>query len=83
MQELSTSDYLIKKLYNETEPTENQAIDEAFLRNPSLKEKYSKMKSSKKLLEEATIKSEIRVSQKTIDNILKFSKLTAILNYKN
>lgn len=82
MQELSTYDYLVKKLYNETEPTENQAIEEAFLRNPFLKEKYVQMEESKNVLDNFANTGQ-DVTQKSIDRILNFSKLTAILNHKN
>jgi len=82
MQELSTSDYLIKKLYNETEPTENQAIEAAFARNYLLKERYNEMEKSKKLMDDFA-KTKQSVQPKTIENILQFSKLSAILNHKN
>ena len=82
MQELSTSDYLIKKLYNETEPTENQAIEEAFERNVFLKERFEEMKKSKELLD-AVANSNHQVKPESIERILNFSKLTQILNHKN
>lgn len=82
MQELSTSDYLIKKLYGETEPTENQAIEEAFLLNNSLKVRYEELEKSKKRLDKL-VKSKQEIAPESISRILSFSKLTAILNYKN
>lgn len=82
MQELSTSDYLIKKLYNETEPTENQAIEAAFERNVVLKERYEEMKKSKELLD-AVANSDYQVKPESLEKILTFSKLTQILNHKN
>lgn len=82
MRNSSTFNYLVKKLYNETEPTEDQAIEDAFALNYSLKEKYNALMASKKMLDELKPDSS-ELQQKSIDRILEFSKMTSISNNRN
>ena len=82
MTEPSTYDYLVRKMYNETEPSENQAIEEAFKVNKALKEKYDTLMASKVNLDNLQLK-EYGLKQDTVEKILQFSKITSIAGHKN
>ncbi len=66
----TSTHYLLKHLYNETEPTETLAIEDALANNWHLKETYSSWVELLEMLNEARVAP----SDKLIDNILKHSK---------
>jgi hypothetical protein len=67
---ITSTHYLLKYLYGEAEPTEKLAIEDAFANNWHLKESYNSWQELFKMLNEAKVSP----SQKSINNILKYSR---------
>ncbi len=70
----TSTHYLLKHLYSETEPTEKLAIEDALANNWYLQESYNLWKELFEMLNEAKVSP----SQKSINNILKYSQNTTL-----
>ena len=66
----SSTQLLMRYLYNETEPTENQAIKAALNVNSKLRTEFESYVEVKMLLDELKIVA----PQSLVDEVLKFSK---------
>ena len=66
----TSAQILMRYLYNETEPTENRAIEVAFSVNLKLKEEFDRYLEVKMLLDELKIEA----PQHLVDEVLKLSK---------
>jgi len=70
----SSTQLLMRHLYNETEPTEKQAINEAFQKNFTLKEIFESYVETKQLLDYARLNA----PQYVVNGVLQFSKETLL-----
>ena len=70
----TSTHYLLKYLYSEAEPTEKLAIEDALANNWHLRESYNSWQDLFKMLNEARVSP----SQKSINNILKYSRNTTL-----
>jgi hypothetical protein len=70
----TSTHYLLKYLYSEVEPTEKLAIEDALANNWHLRESYNSWQELFKMLNEARVSP----SQKSINNILKYSRNTTL-----
>jgi hypothetical protein len=70
----TSTHYLLKYLYSEVEPTEKLAIEDALANNWHLRESYNSWQELFKMLNEARVSP----SQKSIINILKYSRKTTL-----
>jgi hypothetical protein len=70
----NSTHYLLKQLYNETEPTEKLAIEDALANNWHLKEAYNSWQELFEMLNEVKVKPSLGA----VDTILKYSKATSL-----
>ena len=71
MQQNSTSELLVKHLYNETTTSEVGIISDALTNDLNLQQEFTQLKEAKDALDEADGEAP---STSTIQNILEFSK---------
>lgn len=71
------TDLFLKKLYDETGVTENQAIDDAFAVNYELVEEYHTFEDVKEALDTISYRPSKRVVQSIMDYSKKTSQLQA------
>lgn len=74
----NSTHYLLKQLYNETEPTEKLAIEDALANNWHLKEAYNSWQELFEMLHEVKVKP----SSTVVNAILKYSKTNALQSSK-
>jgi len=75
MNKITTLNYLVLYLYNETKMTDTVLIQNAIDTNHEIAETYQDLKDAKALINETVMTP----SQKSIQTILNYSKITAPL----
>ena len=74
MKQTFTPNHLVKYLYSETSASERLAMDEALATNINLREEYNELRTAYQQLP----KVKFSPSDKSIQNILRYSKRTAL-----
>ncbi len=70
MQQISTPELLVKQLYNETNPIEAAAVQQAIDNNPEMADLYTSLQEAKAAVEESDGESP---SVRSIEKILTYS----------